>query len=63
MGDSKRRKASLGENYGQEEKKSKGAQFVEITTTGAWTGIGVMVVGWVVFRFIGPSLGWWTLVG
>jgi Protein of unknown function (DUF2839) len=63
MGDSKRRKASLGENYGQEVKKSKGDQFVEITTTGAWVGIGVMVVGWAVFRFIGPSLGWWTLVG
>ena len=36
-------------------------QFVDITTRGAWIGIGALVVLWVVVRFIGPAAGWWTL--
>ncbi|MCS6959039.1 MAG: DUF2839 domain-containing protein [Pseudanabaenaceae cyanobacterium SKYGB_i_bin29] len=71
MGDSKRRKEILGENYGKPQPivawlpwltKDRADQFVKITTTGAWIGIGAMVVVWVTVRFIGPSLGWWTLV-
>jgi hypothetical protein len=69
MGDSKRRKDTLGENYGQEAKiapwfpltKTQTDQFMQITTTGAWVGIGLMVAGWITLRFIGPFFGWWQL--
>ena len=36
-------------------------RFVEITTRGAWIGIAALVVFWIVVRFIGPAVGWWTL--
>ena len=36
-------------------------QFVTLTTRGAWVGIGALVLFWVVVRFIGPAVGWWTL--
>ena len=36
-------------------------QFVTLTTRGAWVGIGALVLFWVVVRFIGPTVGWWTL--
>ncbi|NJN32581.1 MAG: DUF2839 domain-containing protein [Synechococcales cyanobacterium RM1_1_8] len=72
MGESKRRKETLGEDYGNQEKeylikglpltKKQSEQFIAITTQGAWYGIGLLVVAWVTIRFIGPSLGWWTLV-
>ncbi len=35
-------------------------QFYEITNRGAWIGIGLLVVLWIVVRFVGPALGWWT---
>lgn len=71
MGDSKRRKETLGEKYGQEEnifpwlpiKKSQAEQFVQLSTKGAWFGIGLLVLYWVTARFIGPSLGWWQITG
>jgi Protein of unknown function (DUF2839) len=71
MGESKRRKTILGDQYGQEEKivswlpvtKTQSEEFVKITTTGAWVGIGGMVVLWATIRFIGPFFGWWTLAG
>ncbi len=71
MGDSKRRKAALGESYGQSERlvpflgitKAQGEKFYKWTTRGAWAGIGLMVALWAIVRFIGPSLGWWTLQG
>jgi hypothetical protein len=70
MGDSKRRKEVLGEKYGQESniapwlpiRKSQAQQFVTWSTRGAWIGIGLLVVYWIVIRFVGPSLGWWNLV-
>ncbi|MFM9156547.1 MAG: DUF2839 domain-containing protein, partial [Dolichospermum sp.] len=52
MGEAKRRKNSLGEEYGQNTArilpwvpitKTQAAQFVAITTRGAWIGIGTMV--------------------
>ena len=35
-------------------------QFYSITKLGAWIGIGLTAVAWIVVRFIGPSAGWWT---
>lgn len=69
MGDSKRRKETLGDQYGQEAPifpwlpltRKQGQQFVQITTRGAWIGIGALVVLWVTVRFIGPVLGWWQV--
>ena len=69
MGESKRRKEALGEKYGKEQTvtpwlpftKTQAQQFVKWTTTGAWVGIGGLVVAWITIRFIGPSLGWWQI--
>ena len=69
MGDAKRRKESLGNQYGQEERfiswlpftKSQASQAYTLTTKGAWIGIGVMVGVWVLIRFVGPTFGWWTV--
>ncbi|NEP60874.1 MAG: DUF2839 domain-containing protein [Symploca sp. SIO2G7] len=69
MGEAKRRKALLGEQYGKEQKifpwlpitKSQGQQFVKWTTRGAWIGIGLMVLVWLSVRFIGPAFGWWEV--
>jgi hypothetical protein len=36
-------------------------KFVQMTTTGSWIGIGALVGGWLVFRWLGPALGWWHL--
>lgn len=66
MGEAKRRKTTMGEEYGQDTRilswvpitKSQAELFVSWTTRGAWVGIGVMVVAWVTIRFIG-----WLLVG
>jgi hypothetical protein len=71
MGEAKRRKTTMGEQYGQETRilpwvpvtKSQAEQFVTWTTRGAWVGIGAMVVIWVTIRFIGPAFGWWQIVG
>ena len=69
MGEAKRRKDILGEQYGKEPTiapwlpvtKSQGQQFVKWTTTGAWVGIGALVAVWLTVRFIGPALGWWEI--
>lgn len=70
MGEAKRRKAALGEKYGQEERvmswvpitKTQAEQFMKWSTRGAWIGIGVMITLWVTVRFIGPAFGWWQVV-
>lgn len=70
MGEAKRRKTKLGEQYGQETRilswvpitKSQAELFMSITTRGAWIGITLMVVAWLTIRFIGPAFGWWELV-
>ena len=41
--------------------KTKREQFYEITQAGAWIGIGLLVVLWLVVRFVGPAAGWWVL--
>lgn len=69
MGEAKRRKEALGDQYGKEEKflswlpitKSQSAQFMKWTTTGSWIGIGLLVFSWLTVRFIGPAFGWWQI--
>lgn len=69
MGEAKRRKQFLGDQFGQEERflswlpitKSQASQAYTLTTKGAWIGIGVMVGVWVLIRFVGPAFGWWTV--
>ncbi|MBO1349209.1 MAG: DUF2839 domain-containing protein [Hormoscilla sp. GUM202] len=69
MGEAKRRKAALGDKYGQEPTilpwlpitKSQADKFMKWTTTGAWIGIGITIAVWVTVRFIGPGLGWWEV--
>ncbi|WP_413175226.1 DUF2839 domain-containing protein [Anabaena azotica] len=70
MGEAKRRKSTLGEQYGEDTRilpwvpitKSQAELFVSLTTRGAWLGIGFMVAAWVTIRFIGPAFGWWQVV-
>ncbi len=69
MGEAKRRKETLGEAYGRESRvlpwlpitKTQSELFVRWSTRGAWVGIGLLVLWWVVVRFVGPSLGWWQV--
>jgi len=70
MGESKRRKESLGKQYGQDADrfiswipitKKQAEQFVQITSKGAWIGIGVMIAVWLTVRFIGPAFGFWEV--
>ena len=69
MGESKRRKEALGEQYGKEPyifpwlpiTKTQGQQFVKLTNRGAWIGIGFLIVSWVTVRFIGPAFDWWQI--
>ena len=69
MGDAKRRKETLGDQYGKEERilsflpitKAQSRQFVDLTSRGAWLGIILLVLTWVVIRFIGPAFGWWQV--
>jgi hypothetical protein len=69
MGEAKRRKVTLGGDYGKEAKilpwlpitKSQSAQFLAITSKGAWIGIGIMAAAWFTVRFIGPAFGWWEV--
>jgi hypothetical protein len=70
MGEAKRRKAAIGEKYGQEARilpwvpitKTQAELFVTWTTRGAWVGIGMMIAAWLTIRFIGPAFGWWQVV-
>ena len=43
--------------------RQQARSFMTWTSRGAWTGIGLLVVFWLVVRFVGPALGWWTLQG
>ena len=70
MGESKRRKAALGEEYGQKSDrilswlpvtKAQAEKFVSITSKGAWVGIGIMIAAWFTVRFIGPAFGLWKV--
>ena len=70
MGESKRRKAALGEEYGQNSDrilswlpitKTQAQKFVSITSKGAWVGISIMIAAWFTVRFIGPAFGFWEV--
>ncbi|NJK37321.1 MAG: DUF2839 domain-containing protein [Oscillatoriales cyanobacterium RM2_1_1] len=69
MGEAKRRKDSLGEQYGREQRilpwipitKSQSEKFVNLTTRGAWAGIVLLITFWITIRFIGPAFGWWEV--
>ncbi|NJL02060.1 MAG: DUF2839 domain-containing protein [Spirulinaceae cyanobacterium SM2_1_0] len=69
MGESKRRKAALGDKYGQDERflawlpltKAQSQQFMQWTTRGAWIGIGTLAAVWLTVRIIGPGFGWWQV--
>ena len=70
MGESKRRKAALGEQYGRDSErilpwipitKSQAETFIKITSKGAWIGIGIMIAAWFTIRFIGPAFGFWEV--
>jgi hypothetical protein len=36
-------------------------RFVQLSTRGAWVGIGALALFWLTVRFLGPALGWWQL--
>ena len=33
--------------------------FIKLSIKAGWFGIGVLLILWVVVRFIGPAAGWW----
>ena len=35
-------------------------KLIKLSIKASWYGIGVLVILWVVVRFIGPAAGWWT---
>ena len=69
MGEAKRRKEALGDEYGKEQRiypwlpltKKQAEDAYNLTTRGAWVGIGLMAIIWITIRFIGPGFGWWTV--
>jgi hypothetical protein len=69
MGDAKRRKETDRQPEGQRIVSwlplttNQSEDFVRVTTKGAWIGIGLLVFGWFMVRWIGPSFGWWQIVG
>ena len=34
---------------------------IKLSIKASWYGIGGLVILWIVVRFIGPAVGWWTL--
>jgi Protein of unknown function (DUF2839) len=69
MGDAKRRKENNQKPEGQRIVSwlplttTQSEDFVRVSTQGAWIGIGLLVFGWFMVRWIGPSFGWWKIVG
>ncbi|MCJ2541996.1 DUF2839 domain-containing protein [Thermostichus vulcanus] len=73
MGEAKRRKTRETQDPDQELvfpklkdiplTKGQARTIYNWTTRGAWTGIILLAIVWVVIRFVGPTFGWWHLVG
>ncbi|MEN9230221.1 MAG: DUF2839 domain-containing protein [Thermostichus sp. DG02_5_bins_236] len=73
MGEAKRRKTRDTQDPDQELvfpklkdiplTKGQARAIYNWTTRGAWAGIILLAIFWVVIRFIGPTFGWWHLVG
>lgn len=69
MGEAKRRRELLGEEYGKEKPilplipitKKQSEQFMRWTTRGTWIAISLTIGFWITLRFIGPGFGWWDL--
>lgn len=69
MGEAKRRRDQLGEDYGKEKPalpllpitKQQSEKLARWTTTGTWVAIALTIGFWITLRFIGPGLGWWEL--
>jgi len=40
--------------------KDQKDRFIKLSIRGGWVGIGLLILLWVVVRFVGPTLGWWT---
>lgn len=70
MGEAKRRQEALGEDYGTEPnmiswlpvKKQQLQKLYSIVMKGSWIGVFLVLLSWIVVRFIGPSFGWWEVV-
>jgi len=70
MGEAKRRQEALGEDYGKEPNllswlpvtKNQLQKLYKIVMKGSWVGIFLVLLSWIVVRFVGPSMGWWELV-
>jgi hypothetical protein len=68
MGEAKRRQANPDQDSSHKDRivnwlpltKTQAQQFVQLTTKGAWFGIGAMALLWITVRLIGPAAGWWT---
>ncbi|MEG4320882.1 MULTISPECIES: DUF2839 domain-containing protein [unclassified Microcoleus] len=69
MGEAKRRKESIGDEFGKEERilpwlpitKTQSDDFLKWTSRGSWIGISLLVGWWIVVRFVGPAAGWWVV--
>ena len=35
---------------------------IKLSIKASWFGIGVLITLWIIVRFVGPALGWWTVV-
>ena len=35
-------------------------KFIQLSIRGGWIGIFLLILLWVIVRFIGPAAGWWT---
>ena len=33
--------------------------FIKLSIRSSWIGIGLLILLWIVVRFIGPAAGWW----
>ena len=39
--------------------ENKKDSFIKLSIRASWIGIGLLVLLWIVVRFIGPAAGWW----